>query len=780
MEHRIATLLGDSGALDRATLDPILLLPLPPLAPLRPHPVEPSPVADDARTPAATLRGEHTDNERAIAGIQASAPQGRQKPGAPLAEVLNDETSSPADSQSLPVSVAAPFSGRLSDILLDPSQPYANKRRKVDSQTASPVPTGNENTLLRLPRPPPLPPKKTARRNRIPPLLQGLHQPPSPPPQDRLFPPITGDGGRIGRSLGDRVGLQPPTIRDRDEDSDNTVEEDTAPTGARTSVWEGRKNPVSIPVPAGCTEASGQRNAGHGSGKAGCKAKEIIKKRNKWSEQETKDLLHGVSKFGIGNWKKILNCADFHFDNRSAVDLKDRFRICCPGDGLKRKNKKPNLVAAAVMPQGGSSLSASSPKNHSGEDDIASSLPPKKSKPMRKPRSDRHEKGPAELAEMGIEGPFAKSNRRERHGFTEADDANLLRGYETYGSSWRQMRDDISLGFSKRHATDLRDRFRNRYPDKYAEAKSKTKPKDQSLANPRKPEKANKHGPADSNPPSRTPEDISSSQTVSAPEIRTTTVAALASVSALRAHALRQSLLTSFPGSLDDFTDLISEDGEGGRSPITLSRNIFEWADANPSSLNTVSSTTAPLVGSLTADVSFNLYPGMDGMHIDPLVTLKLPTTNSALSAIPSNTSAPPFITNLASVQSSTSTATISSMPTSTATSKQNIDPLLRTPNLPTIVYPHVPVASARSAMHNLPPPADLLSGLEVDGRIESASSGFMLDDGMGFGFAIPYAAPPTLAPIIGGANVGRTVLPLDRGLWDEPFGERSVLNSSV
>ena len=34
------------------------------------------------------------------------------------------------------------------------------------------------------------------------------------------------------------------------------------------------------------------------------------KKRNKWSEEETKDLLQGVSKYGIGNWKKILSFFD--------------------------------------------------------------------------------------------------------------------------------------------------------------------------------------------------------------------------------------------------------------------------------------------------------------------------------------------------------------------------------------------------------------------------------------------------------------------------------------
>jgi hypothetical protein len=43
------------------------------------------------------------------------------------------------------------------------------------------------------------------------------------------------------------------------------------------------------------------------------------------------------------------------------------------------------------------------------------------------------------------------------------------------------------------------------------------------------------------------------------------------------------------------------------------------------------------------------------------------------------------------------------------------VDASSRTPNLPTIVFPHVPVTSARTTVHNLPKPADLLSGLDLE-----------------------------------------------------------------
>jgi hypothetical protein len=51
------------------------------------------------------------------------------------------------------------------------------------------------------------------------------------------------------------------------------------------------------------------------------------KGRNKWTEEETADLLRGVAKFGIGNWKKILQFSDYHFNGRTAVDLKDRYVV---------------------------------------------------------------------------------------------------------------------------------------------------------------------------------------------------------------------------------------------------------------------------------------------------------------------------------------------------------------------------------------------------------------------------------------------------------------------
>jgi hypothetical protein len=147
-------------------------------------------------------------------------------------------------------------------------------------------------------------------------------------------------------------------------------------------------------------------------------------------------LLKGVAKFGIGSWTKILKCEDYNFDRRTALDLKDRFRVCCP-----EHYKKPKALSLA-----------------SGGDLVS------KNKTPSKPR-DR--KGTSELAQIGIEEPFQKSSRRSRHGYTKEEDDALLRGFRKFGKSWAAIQKDEPV-LSQRTSTDLRDRFRLRHPQEYA------------------------------------------------------------------------------------------------------------------------------------------------------------------------------------------------------------------------------------------------------------------------------------------------------------------------
>lgn len=49
------------------------------------------------------------------------------------------------------------------------------------------------------------------------------------------------------------------------------------------------------------------------------------KNLRKWTEEETDALLRGVVKCGIGNWTTILAQPEFHFNKRTASNLKDRY-----------------------------------------------------------------------------------------------------------------------------------------------------------------------------------------------------------------------------------------------------------------------------------------------------------------------------------------------------------------------------------------------------------------------------------------------------------------------
>lgn len=742
MEPRIATLLGDAPATDA--------LSRPPPPPRKPHPVEPTTANDHGHGRSQSQQGPSPSRE--------AAPT-RQKPSAPIASVLNTVT---------------PFSGRLSDLLLDPSQQQAAlKRKRGDEAAESAPPAGAENSLLTLPKPHQQP-KKSTKRPRIPPLLQGLHQVP-PQAQSRLFPPITSESGAFGR---DRADGAPPRatsgLERRQEQSNDTLPHAVAVAVAvpadRAPVAQ---QEVQNEAPPEATRASTGENesrasAGRPGSSSATPASRELRKRNKWSEQETKDLLLGVSRFGIGSWKKILQCPDFAFNQRTAVDLKDRFRTCCPGEGLKARKPKRKGDASdessqtTPAPSTTSSMS-SNPDSVAQETlEMVSSLRKSRGDNLRRDRADTHRKGPAELREMGIHGSFARNNRRERRAFTEQDDENLLKGYEKYASSWHLMRDDKDLGFSSRQPTDLRDRFRIRYPEIFAKAGYKLKPKAEVMLREKEKER-NKD--ATHNRTSVTSQDSPSSSKAK-DSTSDTSFSSITSTATSNSNfmplALRESFLTSFAGPLDDFGDHDSDaDGDNSRSPIILNRNIFEWADANPSQINAASAANLPSVGPFASDVPLGIFGATDATHVNPMALLN--------SNVLSSTSQP----------SSSHTTTSSRLPdpyhhpnnalaANPTVTKHTSDPMLRTPNLPTIVFPRVPASSARSAVHNLPPPADLLSGLETEARSETQTGSLAIDDGLGYvSTSLFHTSGSTLPPMNNMPE--REMLTLKRGLLQEP-----------
>ncbi|KAI0035545.1 hypothetical protein K488DRAFT_38942, partial [Vararia minispora EC-137] len=144
------------------------------------------------------------------------------------------------------------------------------------------------------------------------------------------------------------------------------------------------------------------------------------KARRKWTMEETQMLVDGCNKHGVGNWKAILNDPTFSFEGRSPVDLKDRFRTYFP-DAYKQHypNAKTHLSSKvrASLPDG-------------------SSL-------------------------------FEKTRSKKRRPFTPEEDAALKAGYDRHGTVWATIVKDPIFQEQNRRSTDLRDRFRNAFPELY-------------------------------------------------------------------------------------------------------------------------------------------------------------------------------------------------------------------------------------------------------------------------------------------------------------------------
>ncbi|KAK0216545.1 hypothetical protein EDD85DRAFT_435798 [Armillaria nabsnona] len=147
------------------------------------------------------------------------------------------------------------------------------------------------------------------------------------------------------------------------------------------------------------------------------------KLRKKWSAEETQMLVDGCNKHGVGNWKAILSDPDLKFDNRSPVDLKDRFRTYFP-DAYKQH-----------YPNARTHLSSK----------VRSTLPDGSSL-------------------------FEKTRSKKRRPFTEEEDRALKAGYQKHGTVWATIVKDPIFQEQGRRSTDLRDRFRNAFPELYMAA----------------------------------------------------------------------------------------------------------------------------------------------------------------------------------------------------------------------------------------------------------------------------------------------------------------------
>ena len=287
-----------------------------------------------------------------------------------------------------------------------------------------------KDDFMQLPQP--LKKQKAAQQAPVmPPIINGLHE---PPPDAAMFPPI----------------------------SSNSFD----------------KNDVTqVKLLHGLNHISEEKSAPQSSSEADKNAnkarKRATKPRRKWSEEETNHLLLGVSRHGVGKWTSILEDANFKFNERTAGDLKDRFRTCCP-DELRQSTKAAQDIFSSTPRESKQKTKtethlekilierekpSTKDKETTSPDDGESNQKPRKSRAYRKKMKD--------LAELGIHAPFKKSHRRERRPFTDEEDRDILEGLEQYGPAWTKIQRDPRFHLSRRQPTDLRDRVRNKYSSIY-------------------------------------------------------------------------------------------------------------------------------------------------------------------------------------------------------------------------------------------------------------------------------------------------------------------------
>ncbi|KAH6628558.1 hypothetical protein F5144DRAFT_579395 [Chaetomium tenue] len=300
--------------------------------------------------------------------------------------------------------------------------------------------------LVQLPK---LPKKQKSAQQVVPPIIAGLHE---PPPDAAVFPPIT------SASFDDNENFSLGPWKDTGSASEDR------PALFSAADAESSNNPKPKRRP--------------------------MKPRRKWTEEETNNLLLGVSRHGVGRWTTILEDPGFQFNGRTAGDLKDRFRTCCPEElrltATKEQaaNGEPGPAAAAdgsAKPKLGLQLEdilqpAGDEGVENGNTSPSTALDCDAAPKKRKPRA--HRKKLEDLAELGIHGPFEKSHRRKRRPFTKQDDDEILDGLSQYGPSWTRIQRDPKYNLSSRQPTDLRDRVRNKYPEVYANIEKVNSPKD--------------------------------------------------------------------------------------------------------------------------------------------------------------------------------------------------------------------------------------------------------------------------------------------------------------
>lgn len=310
-------------------------------------------------------------------------------------------------------------------------QGHSQKRMRLD--------TDSDSVGLEMIRHLPRPAQKEDRQNRPAPLLPamvtGLHE---PPPSAALLPSIDVDSRpAIPRSTTSKIH-----VKDMLTESDQDLAPRPTPSVAviEKQVILVKEAANSHPTPVKDTSPVTTEPT---PPVTPWKDNKPRRARRKWTDSETRDLLIGVRKYGIGKWKQILDDPAFNFCERSSVDLKDRYRVCANNDSVPKLDTHSN-TATPITEQ-------STPIEGTGP-----SLSPTKTNDLDFP------------ADQGQ----APKQRRKRRAWTIVEDESLLKGVARHGFQWTVIHDDPDLDLAHRRATDLRDRIRNKFPDGYKHAET--------------------------------------------------------------------------------------------------------------------------------------------------------------------------------------------------------------------------------------------------------------------------------------------------------------------
>lgn len=308
-------------------------------------------------------------------------------------------------------------------------------------------------------------------------IVNGLHE---PPPGANLLPPMDSEQERPKITESEDKGLETKEVTEKPKDSEpkGGKSRDKSPVEPRLK----ERRSEEIVSKASASEERASKIIGSDKGKGTeqvenptdprSRKEKSRKDLKKWTEAETHDLLKGVTKYGVGKWKQIKEDTEFVFNDRSTVDLKDRFRVCCPEaykSGRIEKGGKPQNIDVVSLIQ---------------ETTSNWSQPTKSSHASRKATSSTIDKYSTALSRLRLEADRSTSQsqnepidthnieartsaRRARRRWTQSEDENLLQGLEKHGMAWSAIQQDTTLHLSHRRPQDLRDRIRTRFPEGY-------------------------------------------------------------------------------------------------------------------------------------------------------------------------------------------------------------------------------------------------------------------------------------------------------------------------